>query len=370
MSDLSLSQDEIDALLMSGGPTMAKPPKSLSQHEASLFRNILNDASSSQGAAVMGMMDGKDVTFSLTSLELNNRDGFLDQLSKDQDVVELRVDFSGEISGSHGIYLSSNDAGELITPILGQQEIEMNGATINALEEVASQMSAALVNQLSAQSGKSINPSPASGNKQPKAMISTPDDDLVTAVWSVSISGKTIKLVEFFSYPFVQKLVGPEKKSASAQPAQGNTQPEQNMGNPQQGYNPQMMGGYPPQMMGQMPMMGGMPPGQMAFYPNVQGVQFPNLAGGIGIKDQGNIGLLMDVMMEVTVELGRARRQIKEILGMGEGTIIALDKLAGEAVDILVNHKLIAKGEVVVIEENFGVRVTEIVTTIDKNADN
>lgn len=78
--------------------------------------------------------------------------------------------------------------------------------------------------------------------------------------------------------------------------------------------------------------------------------------------EQGNIGLLMDVPMEVTVELGRAKRLIKDILSMGEGTIISLDKLAGEPIDILVNHKLIAKGEVVVIDENFGVRVTEILS--------
>ena len=78
--------------------------------------------------------------------------------------------------------------------------------------------------------------------------------------------------------------------------------------------------------------------------------------------EQGNISLLMDVTMEVTVELGRAKKQIKEILSMGEGTIIALDKLAGEAVDILVNHKLIAKGEVVVVDGNFAFRITEIDT--------
>jgi flagellar motor switch protein FliN/FliY len=79
-------------------------------------------------------------------------------------------------------------------------------------------------------------------------------------------------------------------------------------------------------------------------------------------QEQANIGLIMDVFMEMTVELGRTRKLIKEILSMGEGTIIELDKLAGEPVDILVNHKLIAKGEVVVIDENFGVRVTEIVS--------
>lgn len=74
----------------------------------------------------------------------------------------------------------------------------------------------------------------------------------------------------------------------------------------------------------------------------------------------------MDVSMELTVELGRTKWQIKDILGMGEGTIIELDKLAGEPVDILVNHNLIAKGEVVVIDENFGVRVTEIVSSMDR----
>jgi flagellar motor switch protein FliN/FliY len=73
--------------------------------------------------------------------------------------------------------------------------------------------------------------------------------------------------------------------------------------------------------------------------------------------------------MEMTVELGRTKKLIKEILSMGEGTIIELDKLAGEPVDILVNHKLIAKGEVVVIDENFGVRVTEIVSPQERMVD-
>ena len=100
--------------------------------------------------------------------------------------------------------------------------------------------------------------------------------------------------------------------------------------------------------------------------PNVQPIQFANLQGAPAGGEQGNIGLLMDVYMEMTVELGRTRKRIKDILGIGEGTIIELDKLAGEPVDILVNHKLIAKGEVVVIDENFGVRVTEIVSQMDR----
>jgi flagellar motor switch protein FliN/FliY len=74
----------------------------------------------------------------------------------------------------------------------------------------------------------------------------------------------------------------------------------------------------------------------------------------------------MDVQLNLTVELGRTKQYVKDILGLGEGSIIELDKLAGEPVDLLVNNKLIAKGEVVVIDENFGVRVTDIVSPSER----
>ena len=76
--------------------------------------------------------------------------------------------------------------------------------------------------------------------------------------------------------------------------------------------------------------------------------------------------MLMDIPLQVTVELGRTKRSVKEILELSSGSIIELDKLAGEPVDILVNNRLIAKGEVVVIDENFGVRVTDIVSQSDR----
>jgi len=101
----------------------------------------------------------------------------------------------------------------------------------------------------------------------------------------------------------------------------------------------------------------------------VRGVQFPDIANFSADGQESNINLLMDVHMEMTVELGRTKKSIKEILGMGEGTVIELDKLAGEAVDVLVNGQLIAKGEVVVIDENFGVRVTEIINPMDRIRD-
>ncbi len=114
-----------------------------------------------------------------------------------------------------------------------------------------------------------------------------------------------------------------------------------------------------PQMMPQMgmPQMMPMQPGM-----NVQPVQFQNFAADFNpMQSQENIELIKDVPLEVTVELGRTSRSISEILDFAPGTIIELDKIAGEPIDVLVNGKFVAKGEVVVIEESFGIRVTEII---------
>ena len=95
---------------------------------------------------------------------------------------------------------------------------------------------------------------------------------------------------------------------------------------------------------------------------NIQPAQFQSFNQDFGaIPSQENIGLIMDVPLEVTVELGRTKKSIAEILEFSPGTIIELNKIAGEPVDVLVNGKFVAKGEVVVIEESFGIRVTEII---------
>ena len=79
-----------------------------------------------------------------------------------------------------------------------------------------------------------------------------------------------------------------------------------------------------------------------------------------------NIGLILDVPLQVTVELGRTKKSVKEILEVTTGSIIELDRLAGEPVDIHINGQLLAKGEVVVIDENFGVRITDIVSPAER----
>lgn len=137
-----------------------------------------------------------------------------------------------------------------------------------------------------------------------------------------------------------------------------------NMGMPMgapQGYGmPNMgmpMGGMGMPMQG-MPNMGT----PMQANVNVQPVQFQNFSSdAANIAGQENIGLIMDVPLEVTVELGRTIKSISEILDFSPGTIIELDRIAGEPIDVLVNGKFVAKGEVVVIEESFGIRVTEII---------
>lgn len=94
---------------------------------------------------------------------------------------------------------------------------------------------------------------------------------------------------------------------------------------------------------------------------DVKAVRFDNITSSVGPHQKENIDLIMDVPLEVTVELGRTHKSIKEILEFAPGTILELDKLAGEPIDILVNGKFVAKGEVIVIDENFGIRITEII---------
>ncbi|MEG0553771.1 MAG: flagellar motor switch protein FliN, partial [Carnobacterium sp.] len=100
---------------------------------------------------------------------------------------------------------------------------------------------------------------------------------------------------------------------------------------------------------------------------NVQQAQFASFeSANISQSEARNLNMLLDIPLQVTVELGRTKRSVKEILELSSGSIIELDKLAGEPVDILVNSRLIAKGEVVVIDENFGVRITDVLSQAER----
>lgn len=170
--------------------------------------------------------------------------------------------------------------------------------------------------------------------------------------------------------PLVASLGVDTTPTPAPTPAPQPTAPMPQM--PVQDMNPygMPMGAYPGM---QQPMMGypnmpyGMPYGQPMQAPpmqevNVQPAQFQAFSENLSaVTQKENIDLIMDVPLEVTVELGRTSKSIQDILEFAPGTIIELDKIAGEPIDVLVNGKFVAKGEVVVIEESFGIRVTEIV---------
>jgi len=257
---------------------------------------------------------------------------------------------------------------------------ELDDMAVSAVQECVSTLAGTQITVVSEKTGnRNITAGVAEGAFGPKAMAKVPSGDFLRAVYPVQIGDEQAdRLVELFALAFVKDvlasagggmpggqlpaMMGGQMGSPMGISGMQMSQMGQQMGQmgQQMGQMGQQMGsGYGPPMGG----FGGMNP------PNVQPVQFASLQMQQASTESGNIGLIMDVFMEMTVELGRTRKLIKEILGMGEGTIIELDKLAGEPVDILVNHKLIAKGEVVVIDENFGVRVTEIVSPMERMGD-
>ncbi|MDR1073361.1 MAG: flagellar motor switch protein FliN, partial [Treponema sp.] len=241
-----------------------------------------------------------------------------------------------------------------------EENIELDTMALSMIGEVASQLVGTQITALTrATNNTAIASVSPEATNVPKALVALPSGTFPCVEYDLDLgNGQRQKLWEVYGANVSQAigaaLNGSAAASAKKTAAAAHQQPAmaaagmQGMGMP---------------MGGMMPMGGGMPGIGSA---NVQAVQFPNLMTQVTSQEQANIGLIMDVYMEMTVELGRTKKLIKEILGMGEGTIIELDKLAGEPVDILVNHKLIAKGEVVVIDENFGVRVTEIVSPMER----
>ncbi len=133
------------------------------------------------------------------------------------------------------------------------------------------------------------------------------------------------------------------------------------------GYPPAPYPPYPPQQPYGAPEAAAQHPNQVLHQPpvNVQNTQFPqfSIQASPNPATNGNMDLLMGVSLDVTVEIGSAKRKIKEVIEFGQGTVIELDKQAGAPVDIVVNGRLLARGDVVVIDDNFGVRITEILGT-------
>lgn len=374
MSDGSLSQDEIDALLQgAGGMDFDEPApagaEGLKDSQVRDFSSVVNEATDTMGSN-LAMLLTKSV--SLGQPQVDQVNGEMVTTSLNDEVVTVSMNLTDGVQGDHGFIMNVDTALQIAGPMQGMDGVELDDASINALQEAFQNVTGPLLTSLSDKSGLSVMTDPPVGGSGSKGEVSL-SGKYVRLNYPMTIDGQAVgTIIEYFS----AAAVGAMMPDASAQQNQGGmnmgAQGQQGMGQDMSSMGGMQMGGN--QMGGQMggnAMMGmqnqmGMQ-GQMGGGPAVQGVQFPSFGGpGAGSGEQGNIGLLMDVYMEMTVELGRTRKLIKDILGMGEGTIIELDKLAGEPVDILVNHKLIAKGEVVVIDENFGVRVTEIVSPMER----
>jgi flagellar motor switch protein FliN/FliY len=371
MSDGSLSQDEIDALLQETDNLEIDAGGSLegllSETERTRILKLLDGVAAAQ-ASNLSILTRKSVSLDKPTLQVTGADDLAGGLPAE--LVDVRLDFSDGLRGEHSYILDLATAQAVAGLMMGQAGVEMDDAALSAVAEALSQMSGPVVTELGNQISRTVKTAPPDFHKVGRDQVRLPQGEAVVRLeYPLRIEGQApSRLIELYSLTLVKEIAGLVQGSAAQagggyaaataqRPASG--QQARTFGAPIGGAGMQQTFGQP---------FGGTAmglSGQQAA-PNVQPVQFANLqAAGAG-GEAGNIGLLMDVYMELTVELGRTRKLIREILGIGEGTIIELDKLAGEPVDILVNHKLIAKGEVVVIDENFGVRVTEIVSPIQR----
>lgn len=380
MSDGTISQSEIDALLsgvdVGGLSSGASSGVSVDTATLGKFADGLKD----KCVANLNGMTGAEFEIGAPSVEAIDRDQLLAKIP--EMVVAVMADFSSGLKGDHLVLLAPEFAQKITGLVNKEENAELDDMALSVIGEFVSTHTGSEITDLSSIAGLASNPPEAV--HVPKAMVRIPQGTFALFSYPFSLDGETYTLWEAVSGEVAEGIAralgggtpDPVPSGGALNAADMASMANLAGGVPQMGGMPQMqMGGFQQQPMMGMPQMGmggamqmgGMPTGMSV--PNVQSVQYPNLAGGPTTQEQGNIGLIMDVNMEMTVELGRTKKQIKDILGMGEGTIIELDKLAGEPVDILVNHKPIAKGEVVVIDENFGVRVTEILSPMERVSD-
>lgn len=408
--DGMLSQDEINALLNGmdldnaggdaggdasgdGGSSAGGPDQSLlSEIEKDAIGEIANISMGTSATTLFSLVNQK-VNITTPKVTLANWDTVLEEYPAP--CVFIEIQYTVGLTGSNILILDERDVKVITDLMMGgdgtNTEGELGELHLSAISEAMNQMMGSSATSLSSMMGKKIDISP------PKASLvkinemigngseSNPfeDDTFVKIAFRMQIGDLVDStIMQLYPVPFAKSLyeifmgsqeddfssvtAAPEPAPAPAAapapaPAPAASPTPTPMPMPAPGMDPYGYGtapGYPPQ---------GMPP-QMAPYPmpqpqmNIQPAQFqPFTADMAAMIGQENIGLIMDVPLEVTVELGRTSKSIHDILEFAPGTIIELEKIAGEPIDVLVNGKFVAKGEVVVIEESFGVRITEII---------
>lgn len=415
-----LSQDEINALLsgMNSGDdagsdneqntaNAASEEFKLADSEKDAVGEISNISMGTAATTLSSLLNQK-VNITTPSVEVATWDNLATRY--DRPCVMLQISYKEGLDGNNVLVLKEKDV-KIITDLMmgGSGEVNddepLSELHLSAIGEAMNQMMGSAATSMSSLFNRKIDISPPVANLIETYNDSNGDmpeflsESFVMVAFHMQI-GELIdseimqlypiefakELLEMFSTneeqktqeeapasaPAPQPAAQPQQQSSQAMnqapmqqnPAQGMQQQGQQM---QMGYGQPMQGmpmGYGQPMQG-MPMgygqpMQGMPYGQPDV--NVQPASFQafnNDVNAFGQKE--NIDLIMDVPLEVTVELGRTTKSIKDILEFSPGTIVELNKIAGEAIDILVNGKNVAKGEVVVIEESFGVRITEII---------
>ncbi len=355
MSDGAISQDEIEALLSGvdlggGGGSSAGMMSSAPSMDTSVIKNVLGDTAGSFTSGIQ-TMTGSTFTIGTPMVEESSLDALLMKLP--EMIVSVSADFTQGLAGDH-IFVLPPDLAQSIASLVNKEEnADLDDMSLSVVSELISQQ---VGNEITALGSKfpGLGSSPAQAVHIPKTTLNLKQSSIILLSYPVSTEGGVYTIWEIISQSIASEITN----AFSSAPSIGSGLSADEMASL----------GSLGDMGSSMGMGGGMTIPGMNI-PNVQSLQYPNLQQGMNSMEQGNISLIMDVYMEMTVELGRTKKQIKEILGMGEGTIIELDKLAGEPVDILVNHKPIAKGEVVVIDENFGVRVTEILSPVERVSD-
>lgn len=391
-----LSQEEINALLSNpGGAGAATAEAELSEAEIDAIGEIANISMGTAATTLFSLVNRK-VEISTPVVSYATWDDVVTKYERP--CVFIRIAYTVGLDGSNILVLKENDVKIITDLMMGgdgtNTEGELGELHLSAISEAMNQMMGSSATSLSSMLNKKIDISP------PKADLIDLAGEIDESEIDEFLAGKFVKIsfrmeigdlvdseiMQLYPISFAKEMCAgvthnmemdsssmreesaPAPEPAPApQPAsapQMNAQPQMNMQmNPGMG---QPMMGQP--MMGQPQMNMQMNPGMgqpmMGQPVNVQPAQFTAFSGGnFGTYQPENIDLIMDVPLEVTVELGRTKKSISDILDFGPGKIIELNKIAGEPIDVLVNGKYVAKGEVVVIEESFGVRITEIVNS-------
>lgn len=295
--------------------------------------------------------------------------------------VFINISYKEGIDGSNVLILKEEDVKVITDLMMGGDGTnlvdELTELHLSAICEAMNQMMGSAATSLSSMLNKKIDISPPSvdlvnlaGDIDESKITDFMDHEFVKVSFKMEIADLVdSNIMQLYPIDFAKDLFNifsstKGEESKASVPNTVNNKPPKAENVPQQNMTNQY--GMPPQA-GQMPNMGqpmNMPYG---YTPPIQDVnvapaQFQAFSANYNpVTQQENIDLIMDVPLEVTVELGRTSKSIKEILEFAPGTIIELDRIAGEPIDVLVNGKLVAKGEVVVIEESFGIRVTDII---------